>query len=39
MIHIGIGSEKSNAFEGVEYSENYVKVFNDKNYTYTDAHP
>jgi len=32
-IHIGIGTEKDNAFRGIEYSENKLLIFDDKNYT------
>lgn len=38
-IHIGIGSLADNSFLGFEYSEKIVNVYNDKNYTYTAAHP
>jgi len=38
-VHVGIGSRADNAFEGVEMSFKEVHIFNDKNYTYTDAHP
>lgn len=39
-IHLGIGSLEDNSFLGFEYSEKFVYVFNDKNYTaYSEAHP
>ncbi len=40
MIHIGIGSDEDNAFRGVMYGSNTLRVFDDKNYTYySDSHP
>ncbi|EAS01169.1 acid ceramidase-like protein, putative (macronuclear) [Tetrahymena thermophila SB210] len=38
-IHIGIGSLSDNSFFGIEYSEKIINIYNDKNYTYTPAHP
>lgn len=38
-IHIGLGSLANNSFVGIEYSEKIVNIYNDKNYTYTEAHP
>lgn len=39
-IHIGIGTTEDNAFRGIEYGENKLDIFDDKNYTaYSDKHP
>lgn len=39
-IHIGLGSLPDQSFRGLDYSENVVEVFDDKNYTnYSPNHP
>lgn len=38
-IHIGVGSGNERKFVGVQYAHNDVLIYDDKNYTYTEAHP
>lgn len=39
-IHLGLGSSKDHTFRMLEYSEQMVNNYDDKNYThYTNSHP